>query len=589
MIDAKVIEDSIYEDSRLITIQTRAPKFLDAECITGDVLLHFERTATTNELGETSSCLATMSVEDFYNKWHNGITKTVSAKRLPLDLTLVKDREYSYIELSRALNKYDDFIGVLFRTYDDFPGKNSRINGNDFVQWWVKPAKTTFSHPYKNTLSKMRLRCMNIKDNSKDITNIIDIWQTGMKTVYEITVESQTIKASENHLFLTQRGWVAVKELDVNNDQVIMISFQGRKSIVDNYLSFNRSIKPFLLEKQEYKCFDCGISVNEHDDVHHIKPVSQHLELAFAVDNVQVLCKKCHYKAHTGSERALAPGFYSIKSIVKLDEKQMTYDIQVSHPDSNFVANGFVVHNCEKHRMISSNSSSDRAIPFDKMIGSEYFLPSDVRLNEAGMQGSQKLLLDELRLFQKDLVLLREDIIETLLNWKHVHKQHLNRYLLGFSMQDKVMTANKEQFDYFFSLRDSEHADPAIQELARKMKQAIEQSVPQKLEAGEWHLPYIQESERGNINAKFYSVARCARVSYLNHDQTKPAPEKDIALYNKLLKHKHLSCFEHVARPMTKITVLGADGVTHMDKHHRLWSGNFCQWVQFRQLVADWN
>lgn len=242
-----------------------------------------------------------------------------------------------------------------------------------------------------------------------------------------------------------------------------------------------------------------------------------------------------------------------------------------------------------KHRMISSNSSSDRAIPFAKMIDKEYFLPTDVRLNESGMQGSQKLDFEDLQLFHKDLVLMREDIIETLAVWANVHKQHLNRYLLGFSMQDKVMTANKEQFDYFFSLRDSEYADPAIQELARKMKEAIENSIPQKLEAGEWHLPYIREAERSNVNAKFYSVARCARVSYLNHDQTDPVPEKDIALYNRLLKQKHLSCFEHVARPLTKEDHATKTGITHVDSKYRCWSGNFCGWVQFRQLIAPWN
>ena len=47
----------------------------------------------------------------------------------------------------------------------------------------------------------------------------------------------------------------------------------------------------------------------------------------------------------------------------------------------------------EKHRMISSNSSSDRAIPLLKMLDSGYYLPDDIRLNQPGMQGD--LLLDE--------------------------------------------------------------------------------------------------------------------------------------------------------------------------------------------------
>ena len=45
------------------------------------------------------------------------------------------------------------------------------------------------------------------------------------------------------------------------------------------------------------------------------------------------------------------------------------------------------------------------------------------------------------------------------------------------------------------------------------------------------------------------SIARCARVSYLNHDKSEPDPDKDMELYETLLESRHMSPFEHVAVP----------------------------------------
>jgi len=61
------------------------------------------------------------------------------------------------------------------------------------------------------------------------------------------------------------------------------------------------------------------------------------------------------------------------------------------------------------------------------------------------------------------------------------------------------------------------------------------------------------------------SVARCARVSYLNHDGLRDH-QKDIELYNQLLSSKHMSPFEHVATPYPTNDFIG----------------NFKGWLQHR-------
>lgn len=272
----------------------------------------------------------------------------------------------------------------------------------------------------------------------------------------------------------------------------------------------------------------------------------------------------------------------------------------------------------EKHRMLSSNSSSDRAIPLKKLIEKEYFIPEDVRLNQPGMQGDVPLSEKELLQFQHTLRNLYNTISSTLLLWDNVHKQHLNRYLLGFSMQQKIITAT--EWDNFFMLRlpfvelskelqdksmswkerygdfpDGAQADPAMQELARCMWKAISTYPSSKikhLSPAEYHLPYLTVDEVNDLDTSTAikcSVARLARVSYSNHDGTSPDVSKDLLVFDKLLRSKHMSPFEHIGTPMVYIGNMDPEswepGVTHMDRETNLWSANFKWWIQYRKTL----
>lgn len=251
----------------------------------------------------------------------------------------------------------------------------------------------------------------------------------------------------------------------------------------------------------------------------------------------------------------------------------------------------------EKHRMISSNSSSDRAIPILKALDNGYFLPEDIRLNQSGMQGDLLLDEDSKEAFWNDLKELYGYTSNILLRWDKVHKQHLNRYLMGFAWQNKISTAT--EWDNFFYLRLDKGSDPAMQKLAKCMKEAMYGNIPNKLEHGEWHLPYWKDTyitHAMNIGDKIKcSVARCARVSYNNHDNSTPNINKDILLAIKLLEAGHMSCFEHQATSM-KINngwespyYTWPDGITHQDKDGVFWSGNFRGFIQYRQLIQQGN
>jgi len=245
----------------------------------------------------------------------------------------------------------------------------------------------------------------------------------------------------------------------------------------------------------------------------------------------------------------------------------------------------------EKHRMISSNSSSDRAIPIVKMMEQEYFIPDDIRLNERGMQGKTQLDDISKRRFTNSIIKLRKDTCNMLIGYKHVHKQHLNRYLLPYSMQKKVMTANKDQWDYFLSLRLHKAADPAIYELAKCINKAINESKPKELSLHQWHLPYISELERKENRIEDLlksSSARCARVSYNNHNGTYPTKEEDFKLFDFLINEElpHATPTEHQALPM-KGEGFNEEGISCLAKDGSYRSGNFHSFVQFRKILED--
>ena len=163
-------------------------------------------------------------------------------------------------------------------------------------------------------------------------------------------------------------------------------------------------------------------------------------------------------------------------------------------------------------------------------------------------------------------------------------------------------------------LRLASDAQPEIQELARCMKEAIDHATCTELKPGQWHLPYVEDLDEfwfdhsydngGEIDlegAKKCSVARCARVSYFNTDNSSPSIKKDLELYDKLLSSGHLTPFEHQASPINygeynmgtyphcMDPINWVRGVTHMDSALIHWSGNFRSWVQYRQLVSNWN
>ena len=321
------------------------------------------------------------------------------------------------------------------------------------------------------------------------------------------------------------------------------------------------------------------------------------------------------------------------------------------------------------HRMFSRNSASSRAIPFEKMVKmveEDPFIPIAWQKDHRGMQGGEYLSEDNSRLRTKQWLLARDSAVEwsTALNSKletfggdlidsgnTVTKQLCNRLLEPFMWHTVLVTAT--EWDNFFELRcpqyefedlkfkskkdylkywdtssQSEDALPPIgldwyyinksgaeihiQALAEAMWDAMKESTPNQLKAGEWHIPFgdkidlpmlyfysndgdhQSETELNKaiaLNKLKVAVARCARLSYMTFDGEIDY-EKDIKLHDQLLENKHLSPFEHVARCMNEYEFHNftrgfpaKDGIGSFVQTG--WCNNFRGFIPYRYMVEN--
>lgn len=262
------------------------------------------------------------------------------------------------------------------------------------------------------------------------------------------------------------------------------------------------------------------------------------------------------------------------------------------------VAPKFLDAEFRTHRMFSQNSSSSRAISAERLMEDDYFLPSDIREKEGGMQGYTKLSGNLSSVFLSDLRKIRSDIVNVVRLWSgKIHKQHLNRYLDPFAFQKKLITST--EWDNFFKLRLALDAQPEIQEAAKATRHAIDKSIPKERHI---HLPYLSSEEMTDLvpypdKACMLSAGRCARISYSNGKDGKFRVWKDdLDLAKRLLLDGHMTPFEHQAWPMERLywnnradIRFAEKGVTAGTRDGLLISANFHGWIQNRQYLQQRN
>ena len=257
------------------------------------------------------------------------------------------------------------------------------------------------------------------------------------------------------------------------------------------------------------------------------------------------------------------------------------------------------------HRMFSRNASSSRAVPVDKMIKAvreNTFCPFEFQKAHKGMQGFEyftgkdkedciKLWLESAELALQQAEKMKE---------KGITKQVINRILEPYQYYTVLITGSKEGWQNFFNLRcpfykliglDEENvksrkewlekiqfssalhpsmypktdvewlqinkgqAEIHIMDLAEKIYDAVNESTPKQLQAGEWHIPMISDLESLKLSTDDQiklSVGRAANTSYtVVGDEKELTLEHAIKIHDKCVELVHSSVFEHCARAMT--------------------------------------
>lgn len=217
----------------------------------------------------------------------------------------------------------------------------------------------------------------------------------------------------------------------------------------------------------------------------------------------------------------------------------------------------FVLPQFLMHRLFSRSCESLRARPVKSKleeVSNAPYVPQ-VAKNQRGMAAGGELEIESQTRAYAIWRGAAESAIKaaTELMELGVAKQWANRLLEPFAYQKVLVTAT--DYQNFFRLRCDDAAQPEIQELAVRMREALEGSVPTKLYAGRWHLPYVTESLHTLLTftgdhdvQRKVSAARCARVSYVNHEGVRDY-HKDIELAEQLTEAGHSNPFEHVCTP----------------------------------------
>jgi hypothetical protein len=241
----------------------------------------------------------------------------------------------------------------------------------------------------------------------------------------------------------------------------------------------------------------------------------------------------------------------------------------------------FVLPQVLTHRMWSRSCESLRARPTKSKItevGDSPVVPV-FAVNRKGMTAGDTLS-DELQQKVREVWLGAMEFCVGAAEELHqlgVAKQWANRLLEPFAYQKAVVTAT--DWGNFFRLRTADDAQPEIQELANKMKAALDGSKPKPVQVTAWsrgwHLPYFSE-DLGNWVPSVMgdplriSAGRCARVSYTTHDGRRD-PREDLRLSADLVEKGHSNPFEHQATPAPD----------------RAYYGNFFGWVSQRHQMEQ--
>lgn len=278
---------------------------------------------------------------------------------------------FGYSSLSQEQKFYEETIEKLANLWH-YGSKNQQTS---------KDAKYM-----QESISSRTIFTLDTKTNQIVSSKITNIYINGEKETYTIkTVSGKEIRATLEHQFWTNQGWKRLKDFD-GSTQLCEVQLAGNKitpkEIKNSSLSFLGSdifqgetrepsrllsnLKIKKLSKSKNYLFTSLSHGIESDKVSQVNPhrlVMENFKLLEELEQLEVR----HFNENSfdnrlenfpwGSSKGNkidnisnnsfsdnCGAFVEIESIERFG-KEITYDLEVEHPEHNFIANGLVVHN----------------------------------------------------------------------------------------------------------------------------------------------------------------------------------------------------------------------------------------------------
>lgn len=207
-----------------VKLHIKAPIFVARQwvrhrtaCLAGDSVLSFDLPGA-EQRGRRQH--HGMTIEKFHRLWHEGSAHIV-VKKKPLFLDRISpDQWYTIPELAVLVERREETLRNLVRagalraerevtTDPRLPA--IRVSGRAWHDYATKAFEVRA--PMRARLRAMRLRMCDETTGEIRHTGVTDIWQSGVKPVFKVTLENgKSLTMTKDHRCLTEHGWRTLEQ-----------------------------------------------------------------------------------------------------------------------------------------------------------------------------------------------------------------------------------------------------------------------------------------------------------------------------------------------------------------------------------------
>lgn len=425
------------------------------------------------------------------------------------------------------------------------------------------------------------------EDYSFLLQDISKVFHSGVKPIYRITFYSgYCLDCTENHRLL--------KSNEYNNEFVTLKDFNIKQE--------NGNV---LIDSKIMNTYFVGIDSVQRK--------------GYSYKNLQIDDSGNVYVSVNSSSSGIKYHEYEIYEPMRITNIEYlgemdTYDIEVNGDYHNFIANGVVVHNSRaipfekmvevvekepfvpiawmlghkgmqgtkyltdpKHIEIKNKSwlrARDKAVTSAKIIVGEVLDTIDEKIldieisHATGFVPNTSLSKNYGNRLLEPFMWVTQLVTGTRESFEHLFEQRCPIYELEVCPDSVVYTRSKKEFiehygcfedkdDLWWLQHNKGQAEIHFMDLAEKMYDALNESTPDELKDGDWHIPFQEEIWKGKQAEKLedfikMSCAMTARISYTTiSDNEILTLEKAKNIYDKCVKSGHFSVVSHCAKCMT--------------------------------------